>query len=253
MASEDAHGLLPLFEFDERPAKVLRMEEENRLAMRANFRFPIAKYARAFCNELLAGGLDVVDLIADVMDAAFRVAFEELRDRGVSAERLQQLDFRIRQGDEDCRNPMVGLRHRFRNSRAQSVAINGCGCAAYLLTAIATWFRRPIMATSCTGLDNRNENRANRLLAPNELHFGADRPRDGIADEFAVLAPAAWECFRRRYRPRSSARSRHIEAVGIAGRKARHIDLRLGGDLAVSLHHDRHGNMTVPGQALALR
>ena len=45
--------------------------------MRADLGFAVAEYARAFCLQPVARGDDVVDLIADVMDAARRVLVEE--------------------------------------------------------------------------------------------------------------------------------------------------------------------------------
>src|SRR3954466_16165047 len=47
------------------------------------------------------GGGDVVDLVADVVDAALRAALEEARDRRALAEGLEELDLGVRQRDED--------------------------------------------------------------------------------------------------------------------------------------------------------
>ena len=40
------------------------MEEKNGLAMRSDFRLPVAGHTRAFCDKPVAGGLDIVDFKA---------------------------------------------------------------------------------------------------------------------------------------------------------------------------------------------
>src|SRR6185369_17165380 len=87
---------LGLLKFDQRSEKVLRMQEQYRLAMCADFRLAIAEHASARRLELVARGADVVDFVTDVMDAAVGIALEELRDGRILAERLQQLDFGVR-------------------------------------------------------------------------------------------------------------------------------------------------------------
>src|SRR5262245_64558482 len=93
-----------LLDLDQRAAEVLRMEEQHRPAVRADFRLPIAKHARARSLEAIAGGADILHLVADVMDAPARVPLEECGDRGVLAQRLQEFDLGVRQVDEDHRD-----------------------------------------------------------------------------------------------------------------------------------------------------
>ena len=76
---------LRLLQLDERAAEVLRMQEQHGLAMRANLRLATAQHARALGHEPVAGGQNVVNLVADVVDAAIRVALQELRDGRVRA------------------------------------------------------------------------------------------------------------------------------------------------------------------------
>ena len=47
---------LYLFQFDQRSLKILRVQEQHRLAVRADFRLPIAQDARARLAELVARG-----------------------------------------------------------------------------------------------------------------------------------------------------------------------------------------------------
>ena len=60
----------------------------------------LAEDARALGLELGLGGVDVGHLEADVMLAAERVLLEELRDRRVFAQRLDQLDLAVGRIDE---------------------------------------------------------------------------------------------------------------------------------------------------------
>src|SRR2546421_3539987 len=57
------------------------------------------------------------------MDAAVRIAFKEFRDRGVLAERFEQLDLGVRQRDEHRVHAMIRLRHHGRHVGAERVAI----------------------------------------------------------------------------------------------------------------------------------
>ena len=63
------------------------MEEEHRLAMGPDLGIALAEHAGAVGDEPVAGGDDVVDLVAEMMDAAVRVALEEGRDGRFVAER----------------------------------------------------------------------------------------------------------------------------------------------------------------------
>ncbi len=77
-----------LLEFDQGAGEILGMQEQHRLAMGADLGFAVAEHARAFRLEAVAGSADVVDLVADVVDAAVRIALQELGDRRAGAEGL---------------------------------------------------------------------------------------------------------------------------------------------------------------------
>jgi hypothetical protein len=53
-----------LLNLDQRAGEILRVEEQDRLAMGADFRGPVAEDARALGLESVAGGDDVRDLVA---------------------------------------------------------------------------------------------------------------------------------------------------------------------------------------------
>src|SRR6476619_4241923 len=112
-----------LLDLDQRTEKVLRMQEQHRLAVRADLRIAVAKHARALRFQPVARGENVIDLIADVMDAAVRIALEEFRDRGVLAERLEQLDLGVRQRDEHRVHTVIRLRHHGGDIRAERIAV----------------------------------------------------------------------------------------------------------------------------------
>src|SRR5262249_654433 len=99
------------------------MEKEHRLAVGAELRLAVAEYARALPSEAVARRDDVVDLVADVVDAALGVALQELGDRGILAEGLEQLDLGIRQRDEDRGDAVRRLRLGSPDGRARPVPI----------------------------------------------------------------------------------------------------------------------------------
>src|SRR5580698_452872 len=113
-----------LLDFDQRAGEVLWVQKQHRLTMSADFRVSVPEHAPAGSFELVAGGDDILNLIAEVMYAAVRIAIEKLGDRRVRAQRMQEFDFRIGQFDEDDRHPMIGLWLRGRDAGAQRFAIN---------------------------------------------------------------------------------------------------------------------------------
>src|SRR4051812_48179307 len=102
------------------------MQEEYRLAMRADARITIAKDARASRLQPVASRQDIVDLVTDVMDAAVRALLQELRNGRMSAQGLQQLDLRVGQFDKDDGNAVLRLRKRRRNVCSERIAIERC-------------------------------------------------------------------------------------------------------------------------------
>src|SRR5258706_14988952 len=105
------HPRLSLFQFDERSAKILGVEEENRLSVRAGLWLSVTQNAGSRGNQAIAGRKDIVDLIADVVNAAVGVPLQKLCDGRIGAQRFEQFDLRIWQRDENCGNAMIGLRN----------------------------------------------------------------------------------------------------------------------------------------------
>ena len=104
------------------PQKSFGMQEQHRLAVRADLRLAVAEHARAGGLQLVARGEDVVDLVADMMHAAGRVLLEEGGDRRALAERLQQLDLGVAAVDEHDRDAMLRQRLRRATPSAPSVS-----------------------------------------------------------------------------------------------------------------------------------
>src|SRR6056297_3047926 len=92
------------------------MQEQHRLAMRADLRLARAEDPRPVFDELVARGMDVRDLVADVVDAAGRVLLEKAVDRAVLSQRVEQLD-------EDDPHPVIGLVLRRADRRAERASI----------------------------------------------------------------------------------------------------------------------------------
>src|ERR1700730_14352998 len=108
IATEVETDMSRLLEFDQRAAEILRMEEQHRLAVGAGLGLAVAEHAGAALFKGITRDADVVDLVAQVMDAAVRIALEEFRDRRALPVRLEQLDFRVGQGDEYRRHAVLG-------------------------------------------------------------------------------------------------------------------------------------------------
>src|SRR3974390_1708377 len=79
-----------LFDLDQRAGKILRMQKQDRLAMRADPRLAVAQHPRAFPDQRIARGDDVGNLIADVVNPAVGVAFEEFGNWRCFAKRLDE-------------------------------------------------------------------------------------------------------------------------------------------------------------------
>src|SRR5713101_6234481 len=119
----DTRSSLRMLELDQGAAKILRMQEQNRLAVRAHLGLAVAQHARALRLERIARGDDVVDLVAQMMDAAVRIALEEFRDRRGRAQRLQEFDLGVGQRDEHRGDAMRRLRLRRRHLGAERLAV----------------------------------------------------------------------------------------------------------------------------------
>ena len=75
-------------------------------------------------DEVIAGGDDILDLIADMVHAAGLVALKKGGDRRILAERLQQLYLGIGQFDENGGNAVIGLGNLLRYLGAQRFLID---------------------------------------------------------------------------------------------------------------------------------
>src|SRR5204862_508534 len=85
--------------------------------VRAEARLAVAAHAGALGAQAVAGRDDVVDLVTEVMHAAARVLVEKAANRRIGAERLQQLDLRVRQFDKNNRHAVRRQRLRRRCCR----------------------------------------------------------------------------------------------------------------------------------------
>src|SRR5215469_5870714 len=84
-----------LLDLDKRAAKVLRMQEQHRLAVCACPRLAVSEHPGAGRFEMIAGGENIIDFVAEMMDPAIWIAFKEVRNRRALAEGLEQLDLGI--------------------------------------------------------------------------------------------------------------------------------------------------------------
>jgi len=75
--------------------------------MRPDFRASIAEDARACPFQLLARRKNVSDLETEMMNRAARIFSQEFGDRGMLAERFDQLDFGVFELDENHRHAVV--------------------------------------------------------------------------------------------------------------------------------------------------
>src|SRR6056297_820033 len=91
--------------------------------MGADLRLSGAQNARAAFLQLVTGGEDVLDLVADVMDAARGVLFEKALDRAVIPQRIQKLDLGVGQFDEDHGHAVIGFVLRRADRGAKGAAI----------------------------------------------------------------------------------------------------------------------------------
>src|ERR1041385_2670542 len=97
MVTAMTSGLLDL---DERAGKILWMQEQHRLAVRADFRLAVAEHPCALLDQPVARRNNIRYVVANVVNAAVGVTLEEFCDRRVIAQRLDELDFGIGQRDE---------------------------------------------------------------------------------------------------------------------------------------------------------
>src|SRR4051794_12591816 len=100
------------------------MQKQHWFAVCADLRNPVAKHPRTLPDQGIARSDDIGDFIANVMNSSVGVAVQKLGDRGSFAQRLDEFNLGVRQGDKDGNNTMLWQRHRCRNLRAECRAIN---------------------------------------------------------------------------------------------------------------------------------
>jgi 2,3-bisphosphoglycerate-independent phosphoglycerate mutase len=91
--------------------------------MGADLRLAVAEDARASRAQPVARGMDVIDLVADMVDPARGILLEKAPDRGILAEGVEKLDLGVRQFDEDDGDAVIGLVLRRADRGAERVAI----------------------------------------------------------------------------------------------------------------------------------
>src|SRR5262245_9836267 len=93
------------------------MEEGDRLARDVALRPTGAQHGPAVLSESMRGLLDIVDAEAEVMNAAFRIAFEEFGDRRIRPRRLHQLDLGGAKLDIGETHALLGVHHARSNTK----------------------------------------------------------------------------------------------------------------------------------------
>src|SRR6266850_5820193 len=206
-----------LFDFDERAGKVLRMEEQHRLAMSADLRHAVAEDARALADQLVARRDDVGHVIADVMDAAVGVALDEFGDRRSLAERLDELDLGVGQRHEHGDDAMLRQRHRAGDFSAERAAMDFCGLFRILdrdrnviepaqhdtplpaSSAPSRYEPGSVRSKTLSTSNRQNMNEANRLLAPMLVDDGTHRAAYRFRHRVGIAPPRPRQALDGRY------------------------------------------------------
>ncbi len=95
--------------------------------MRADLWLTRPQHPRAAGLEMIPRGKDILYLIADMVDAARGVLFQKPKDGRVFAKRMQKLDLRIGQLDEDHRDAVIRFRLRRADLGTKGTAVLGGG------------------------------------------------------------------------------------------------------------------------------
>ena len=122
------------------------MEEDHGLAVGARARFALPQHPRALGDEAVACRDDVAHLVAKMVDAARRILGEEACDGRSFAKRMQEFQLGVGQRDEDRRDSMLRQVERLARLRRPASRDRARSPLARSGTAMATWFKRPIMA-----------------------------------------------------------------------------------------------------------
>src|SRR5262249_7342890 len=169
------------------------MQEQNRLAMGADFWLAVPEHPGAGRLERGARGANVAHLVADVVNAAVWIALEKFGDWRAVTQGFKQFDFRIRQSDKHGRDAVVRLRHGGRDIGAEHVAVqrgsladipHRNGDVVELADQIVTSSPRLLAI-----LYDDDVHMADRFFAPALGDDGADRPSQTFGNLIRVPAP----------------------------------------------------------------
>ena len=108
------------------------MQKQHGLAVRADLRHAVAEHARALLDQGVARRDDIRNVIANVVDAAVRIALKKFGDRRSFAERLDKFDLGIGQRRKHGDDAMLRQRHRRGNIGAERGAVNPGGLLGVL-------------------------------------------------------------------------------------------------------------------------
>src|SRR6056297_13519 len=84
---------------------------------------------RAGGFQMVTRGKDVIDLVADMVNAARGVLFQKAVDRAVLAQRIKQFDLSVGQFDEHDRDTVIGLvlRRADLGTKRAAILLGGSG------------------------------------------------------------------------------------------------------------------------------
>ena len=142
----DAHGLQACSSSTSVPLKSLGCRNSTGLPCAPILGSPSPSTRAPAALSLSRAALMSLDLVADVVNAAGRVALQERRDRRALAQRLEQLDLGVGQVHEHHRDAVRRAPAAAPTPARRACARYWSAALARLGTAMATWLRRPIIS-----------------------------------------------------------------------------------------------------------
>ena len=115
-------GRCLLLELDQRAQKIPRMDEGDPLAGDVVLRLAVTQHAHPVAGKAARGLIDVVDAETEMMNAALRIALEELGDRRIRPRRRDQLDPGDAQLDIGETHALLGVEHRLADPQSVFLA-----------------------------------------------------------------------------------------------------------------------------------